>query len=58
MMESIAAASISMHEAQLQQSVSISMAKKTMDSAELAVQELLEMLPSPPGTGAYIDTYA
>ena len=35
MMSDIAGLSVSMHAAQLQQSVSISIAKKSMDSAEL-----------------------
>ena len=47
-----------MHAAQLQQSVSISIAKKSMDSAELAAQELLQMLPPQPGVGEHINTYA
>ena len=49
MMDSIAAMSVNMHAAQLQQSVSISVAKKAMDSTELAAQELLEMLPDTSG---------
>ena len=49
MMDSIAAMSVGMSNAQLQQSVSISVAKKAMDSAELAAQEMLQMLPSTPG---------
>ena len=48
-MSDIAGLSVSMHAAQLQQSVSISIAKKSMDSAELAAQELLQMLPAQPG---------
>ena len=58
MMESIAAMSVNMHAAQLQQSVSISVAKKAMASAELVMQEMLEMLPQDPGLGSVIDTYA
>ena len=58
MMDSIAAMSVRMSNAQLQQSVSISVAKKAKDSAELAAQEMLQMLPSTPGVGANIDTYA
>ena len=41
MMDSIAAMSVGMSNAQLQQSVSISVANKAMDSAELAAQEML-----------------
>ncbi len=58
MMDSIAAVSMNMHAAQLQQSVSISVAKKAMDSAELAAQEMLQMLPDTSGRGQVIDTYA
>lgn len=58
MMDSIAAMSVNMHAAQLQQSVSISGAKKAMDSTELAAQGLLEMLPDTSGMGQVIDTYA
>ena len=58
MMSDIAGLSVSMHAAELQQSVSISIAKKSMDSAELAAQELLQMLPPPPGVGEHINTYA
>ena len=58
MMDSIAAMSVGMSNAQLQQSVSISVAAKAMDTAELAAQEMLQMLPSTPGVGANIDTYA
>ena len=58
MMDSIGAVSVNMHAAQLQQSVSISVAKKAMDSAELAAQEMLQMLPDTSGMGQVIDTYA
>lgn len=58
MMDSVAAVSMNMHAAQLQQSVSISVAKKAMDSAELAAQEMLQMLPDASGRGQVIDTYA
>lgn len=58
MMDSIAAVSMNMHAAQLQQSVSLSVAKKAMDSTELAAQEMLEMLPDTSGRGQVIDTYA
>ena len=57
MMSDIAGLSVSMHAAQLQ-SVSISIAKKSMDSAELAAQELLQMLPAQPGVGEHINTCA
>ena len=42
MMDSIAAMSINMHAAQLQQSVSISVAKKAMDATELAAGQTYE----------------
>lgn len=58
MMDSIAAMSVNMYAAQFQQSVSISVAKKAMDSTELAAQELLRMLPDTSGMGQVIDTYA
>lgn len=44
----IASTSIAMQQAQLQQSVSISVTKKTMDSTEAQASSLLEMLPPPP----------
>ena len=55
MMDSIAALSMDMSAARIQQSASISVQKKVMDTQELAAQELLEMLP--PQTSV-IDTYA
>lgn len=44
----IAAASMGMKQAQLQQAVSINLVKKTLDSAETQAAGLLEMLPPPP----------
>ena len=58
MMSSIAGMAMGMQAAQLQQNVSLSGTKKSMDSVELAAQELLKMLPSEPGLGGQIDTYA
>ncbi len=58
MMDSIAAMAVGMSAAQLQQSVSLSVTKKAMDSTEMAAQALLEMLPSTPGLGENIDAYA
>ena len=58
LMNGIAAASMDMSAAKLQYGVSLAMAKKVMDTQELAAQELLKMLPQIPGKGAYIDTYA
>ena len=45
MMNSIASASISMSAALFQQNYSIAVTKKMMDTEELALQELQEMLP-------------
>ena len=58
MMSSIAGMAMGMQAAQLQQNVSLSVTKKSMDSVELAAQELLKKLPSEPGLGGQIDTYA
>ena len=55
---SIASASISMAEAKLQQSVSVSMMKKTMESAETSMSKILEMMdnmPSPDGRGTLLN---
>ncbi len=58
MMDGIAAQAMSMKSAEIAQSYSIAMTKKTMDTQELAAQELLEMLPQAPAKGQYIDVYA
>ncbi len=60
MMESIASASMSLSAAKTAQQYSISVAKKVMDTQELAAQELLEMLPQQPQIpkGQFIDVYA
>lgn len=58
MMDSIAAMSMSMSAASIAQDYSIGVAKKAMESTELAAQELLEMLPETPPMGQFIDTYA
>lgn len=57
-MDHVAAMSMEMSAAKLQQSVSLAVTKKVMDTEELAAQELLQMLPKIPGRGTYIDTYA
>ncbi len=57
MMNSIAYASMAMSAAQLQQSYSVSLTKKAMESAEQQAAELLEALPQVP-KGQYIDVYA
>ena len=60
MMEQIAAMSMNMSAATVAQNYSIAITKKTMESQELAAQELLKMLPETPAPakGQYIDTYA
>lgn len=55
LMNGIAAMSMDMSAAKIQQSVSTAVTKKVMDTEELAAQELLRMLPT---KGDYIDTYA
>ncbi len=54
----IAATSMTMAEQKLQQSVSVSMLKKTMDSAEASMSKILDMMdimPSPDGRGTLLD---
>ncbi len=58
MMESIAGMAMDMSAAQFATNYSISVAKKMMDTQELAGQELLNMLPPTPGKGDFIDVYA
>jgi aspartokinase-like uncharacterized kinase len=55
MMNDIAAMSMDMSAASIQQQASISVQKKVMDTQELAAQEMMKMLP--PQT-SIIDTYA
>lgn len=58
MASSVAAMATNMSAAQLQYNVSLSVTK-AMDSQEVAMQGLLEMMPpSPAGVGQNIDTYA
>ena len=47
-----------MSAAQFQVQYSTAVQKKVMETAELAAQEMLQMLPSDPGMGQFIDTYA
>lgn len=54
-MSDIAAMSVNMSAARLQQEASISVAKKAMDSQDLALETIQEMLPA---KGQLIDTYA
>lgn len=60
LMEGIAATATSLSAAQLQESYSIAMSKKAMDTQEMAAQSMLEMLAQQPtpAKGTYIDTYA
>lgn len=55
MMNDIAAMSMDLSAASIQQQASVSVQKKVMDTQELAAQEITEMLP--PQT-SMIDTYA
>lgn len=54
----IAAASITMNSAKLQMNASTSVAKKAMDSQEIAAQQLLDMLPAVSDLGQNIDVEA
>ena len=56
MMESIASMAMSMNAAQFQVQYSTAVQKKVMETAELAAQEMLQMLPTDPGMGQFIDT--
>ena len=60
LMEGIAATATSLSAAQLQESYSIAVSKKAMDTQEMAAQTMLEMLAQQPtpAKGTYIDTYA
>lgn len=60
LMEGIAATATSLSAAQFQQSYSLAVSKKAMDTQEMAAQSMLEMLAQQPtpAKGAYIDTYA
>lgn len=60
LMEGITATATSLSAAQLQESYSIAVSKKAMDTQEMAAQSMLEMLAQQPtpAKGTYIDTYA
>ena len=58
MMTSIASQAMSMSQAQFAQQYSISVAKKAMETEELALQEITEMLPQTPPMGVNLDVYA
>lgn len=57
MIEGIAAASMSMSAAKLQQQVSVSLLKDAMQTQEATAQNLLRMMPQG-SSGHIIDTYA
>ena len=57
-MDGIAATASSLASAQLQQSYTLAVSKKAMESQELAVQELLQMLPPSSSSGYKFDVYA
>lgn len=54
----IALASMSMSSARLQVSASMAVAKSAMNEQEAAAEQLLEMLPSSPGLGQFVDVRA
>lgn len=54
----IAMASMSMSSAKLQVSASMAVAKNAMNAQEAAAEQLLEMLPSTPGLGQFVDVRA
>ncbi len=58
MMSSIAAQSMSMKAAEFQQNYAVSLTKNAMETQEIAVQEILELMPETPAKGQYIDVYA
>ena len=56
----IAAMSMAMSQAQVMQQTSLAVTKKTMDTAEVQMKNLVEMLDtvSPPGLGEHVDVKA
>ena len=54
----IAIASMSMSSARLQAAASMAVAKSAMETQEVAAAQLLEMLPSTPGLGQFVDVRA
>lgn len=54
----IAMASMSISAAKMQVSASMAVTKSAMETQEVAAAQLLEMLPSPPGVGQYVDVRA
>lgn len=58
LMTGIASQAMSMSQAQFAQQYSISVAKKAMETQEIALQEITEMLPKTPPMGVNLDVYA
>ncbi len=58
MIESIAQTAMHMSAAQFSVAYATSVTKKSMDTQEIALKEIMDMLPPAPGKGQYIDTYA
>ena len=59
MMTGIASQAMSMKQAQVGEQYAISVPKKAMETEELALQEITEMLPqTPPSRGVHLDVYA
>ncbi len=58
LMSSIAAQSMEMKASEFQQNYSIAVTKKAMDAEEMAAKAILEMMPSAPAKGQYVDVYA
>ena len=60
MMESIAQTAMDMSAAQFSMAYATSVTKMSMDTQELALQAITDMIPSTPPApmGKYIDTYA
>ncbi len=62
MLNSVAAASMGMSNAQFVMDYSVSVSKKAMDTQEVVAQKMIEMMqqaaPPTPAKGKYIDVYA
>lgn len=59
MMDAIASAAMSMKSAQIASDYATALTKKAMDSQEIALETITEMLPQQTiPKGQYIDTYA
>ncbi|MBP1758548.1 MAG: hypothetical protein H6Q61_797 [Firmicutes bacterium] len=59
MMTSVASMSMDIAAVKLQQGIQFSVAKKAMETQDIALKAMTEMMPPlQQGTGTYIDTYA